>query len=183
MCTEKYRNCSIISKSEKYTEKTLTVTSQLYGFSNDQIFSARHSPKQESKVNVVQQKPLSPLSLPEHDQPHCTNIQTCPQLQMCPQALGGLQGREGLLQPANVSQELSTLSQALTHIHTCKTATVGETVFVLARVITTGWLGWLEPPGKDRSVLKSPASAGDCISQGELPAALVKRGMSPVLRS
>lgn len=84
---------------------------------------------------------------------------------------------EGLLKPANVSQELSALSLALPHIHTCRTAAAGETVFALAHVITRRWLGWLELLGKDRSVPKSTASAGDCITQGELPAALVKHGM------
>lgn len=66
------------------------------------------------------------------------------------------------------------LSLVFPDIHTRKPATVGETIFALAHIIPTGWPGWLELPGKDRSVLKSPTSARDCTSEGDLLAALLK---------
>lgn len=59
------------------------------------------------------------------------------------------------------------LSLAFPDVHTHKPATLGETAFAPAHVIPTGWLGWLELPGKDRSVSNSPTSARDRTSRGE----------------
>lgn len=66
------------------------------------------------------------------------------------------------------------LSLAFPDIHTRKPAALGEAIFAPVHVMPAGWLGWLELPGKDRSVWKSPAVARDCPSPGERPAARLK---------
>lgn len=161
-------------KAEKYMENSLTflysTTPWLFKWSD---FLCQAFPKGGKQGEyLVWRKPSSPLLPPERDQPHRSRTGTCPQWQTWPQQVarvwGGLRGTEGVTAGSKPLAGIEApLSLAFPDVHTHKPATLGETAFAPAHVIPTGWLGWLELPGKDRSVSKSPTSARDRTSRGE----------------
>lgn len=152
---------------------------QLYGFLNDQIFSARHSTKQRARwidcwprafasSSVTWTRPTALYQNTE--MPTVTDVASASGL-----GLGWAARNRGVTHNSKCLLGIEApLSLTLADVHTRKPATLGETIFGLACVIPTGWLGCPELPGKDRSRLKSPTSARDCTSHGELPAALLK---------